>query len=77
MIVSPGDVIHMDACGACKFPASKISQVLKNASELCRRETEKLKIFQDPNFSLAKWKAKNKINKQGKQKHKKIQNQNY
>ncbi len=54
--VSPGDVIHMDQCGACKFPAEKLPKVLEYATELIRRETEGKKRFQDPNFSLTKWK---------------------
>jgi regulator of RNase E activity RraA len=57
MTVSSGDIIHMDACGACKFPASKLSKVLENATELERREAAELKMFRDPDFSLAKWKA--------------------
>jgi regulator of RNase E activity RraA len=54
--VSPGDIIHMDQCGACKFPAEKLPKVLEFATKLIRRETEGKKRFQDPNFSLAKWK---------------------
>jgi len=57
MAVSPGDIIHMDICGACKFPASKLPKVLENARELQRRETEQQRMFKDPGFSLAKWKA--------------------
>ncbi len=56
MTVAPGDVIHMDQCGACKFPADKLPQVLELASELLRREAEGKKIFHDPVFSLQKWK---------------------
>jgi 4-hydroxy-4-methyl-2-oxoglutarate aldolase len=57
MSVSPGDFIHMDTCGACKFPASKLPKVLEYANELLKREGEHQKMFKDPNFSLAKWKA--------------------
>jgi regulator of RNase E activity RraA len=57
MAVSPGDIIHMDMCGACKFPASKLSKVLEYAIELRRREREQQRFFCDPNFTLAKWKA--------------------
>ena len=57
MTVAPGDIIHMDHCGACKFPAEKLPKVLEYATELIRRETEGKKRFQDPNFSLKKWKA--------------------
>jgi regulator of RNase E activity RraA len=56
MAVSPGDIIHMDICGAAKFPANKLTKVLENATELIRRETEQQKTFRDPDFTLAKWK---------------------
>ena len=56
MAVSPGDIIHMDICGAAKFPASKLAKVLENATELSRRETEQQKPFKDSAFTLAKWK---------------------
>lgn len=56
MAVSSGDIVHMDICGACKFPASKLSRVLENARELRRREEEQQKLFQTPDFTLAKWK---------------------
>jgi len=57
MAVAPGDIIHMDQCGACKFPEEKLPQVLEFATELIRRESEGKKLFQDPAFSLKKWKA--------------------
>jgi len=56
MAVSPGEIIHMDTCGAAKFPAHKLAKVLENATELIKRETEQQKMFRDPNFTLAKWK---------------------
>jgi len=56
MTVMPGDMIHMDMHGAVKFPASKMAQILENAQKLLKREAEGRRIFQDPNFSLAKWK---------------------
>jgi len=56
MTVKPGDIIHMDQCGACKFPAEKLAKVLEYATELLRREANEKKIFQDPNFTLEKWK---------------------
>ena len=37
MDVSPGEIIHMDENGACKFPADKLEQVAKNL-ELLRIE---------------------------------------
>lgn len=57
MSVKPGDIIHMDDCGACKFPADKLRQVLKYATELLSREAKEKAFFQDPGFSLRKWKA--------------------
>jgi len=56
MAVSPGDIIHMDACGAVKFPASKLAKILEFAIKLHRLEAEHQKIFQEPGFSLTKWK---------------------
>jgi regulator of RNase E activity RraA len=56
MDVMPGDMIHMDMHGAVKFPADKMAQVLENAQQLLKREAEGRKIFQDTDFSLAKWK---------------------
>ena len=50
------DVIHMDQYGACKFPADKLSKVVEYATELLRREAKERTVFQDPDFSLKKWK---------------------
>ncbi len=58
MSVAPGDIVHMDQCGACKFPAEKLAKVLEFATELIRRETEGKKLFQDPEFSLENWKSR-------------------
>lgn len=57
MSVAPGDIVHMDQCGACKFPADKLAIVLEYATELLKREAKDKKRFQSPGFSLAKWKA--------------------
>jgi len=56
MSVTPGDIIHMDQCGACKFPARKLPEVLEFATELIRRENKQKTFFQDRLFSLKKWK---------------------
>jgi regulator of RNase E activity RraA len=56
MSVTPGDIIHMDQCGACKFPARKLPEVLEFATELIRRENKQKAFFQDRSFSLKKWK---------------------
>jgi regulator of RNase E activity RraA len=34
MDVSPGEIIHMDEHGACKFPADKLEAVLENVTKL-------------------------------------------
>ena len=38
MDVSPGEIIHMDENGACKFPADTIEAVLRNARALQKEE---------------------------------------
>ena len=42
MDVSPGEVIHMDENGACKFPGDKLEAVLTNARELQKQEEERI-----------------------------------
>jgi len=56
MTVAQGDIVHMDQCGACKFPAGKLQRVLENARELLRREALEKKRLRNPQFSLKKWK---------------------
>jgi len=60
MTVVPGDIIHMDQCGACKFPADKLPQVLSYAIELISREKKFQATFHKPGFSLQKWKSGSK-----------------
>lgn len=38
MDVAPGEIIHMDENGACKFPADRARDVLDNVRELMRQE---------------------------------------
>ncbi len=57
MTVAPGDIVHMDQCGACKFPADKLPKVLENATELISREKKEQMRFREPGFSLEKWKS--------------------
>ena len=38
MDVIPGDIIHMDENGACKFPAEKIDPILVNVKVLLKEE---------------------------------------
>lgn len=42
MDVAPGEIVHMDENGACKFPADKLEAVLLNAGKL--REEEEMRI---------------------------------
>jgi len=56
MAVKPGDIVHIDHCGACKFPADKLPKVLEYATELIKREAKGQEMFRDPSFSLEKWK---------------------
>lgn len=57
MTVMTGDMVHMDKHGVVKFPASKMAQILENAQKLLEHEAAGRKIFQEPGFSLARWKA--------------------
>lgn len=42
MDVSPGEIIHMDENGACKFPADKLEAVLANVRALQKQEEERI-----------------------------------
>ncbi len=46
MDVSPGDIIHMDENGACKFPANRVDEVLANARSLRKKENERISKLQ-------------------------------
>ena len=43
MDVAPGEIIHMDENGACKFPANKLEAVVENATALQKEEEERIK----------------------------------
>ncbi|MDD4875986.1 MAG: RraA family protein, partial [Dehalococcoidales bacterium] len=43
MDVAPGEIIHMDENGACKFPADRLADVYNNVKELAKREKESMK----------------------------------
>ncbi len=47
MDVSPGEVIHMDENGACKFPSDKIEPVLTNVKALLKEEEERINGLRD------------------------------
>ena len=42
MDVAPGEIIHMDENGACKFPANRIDEVLANARALRTEESDRI-----------------------------------
>jgi len=42
MDVAPGEIIHMDENGACKFPADKLEAVLTNVRALRDKEAERM-----------------------------------
>lgn len=42
MDVYPGEIIHMDENGACKFPADKLEQVVTNLALLQKEEQERM-----------------------------------
>lgn len=42
MDVSPGEIIHMDENGACKFPANKLEAVLTNVRALQKQEEARI-----------------------------------
>ena len=45
MDVAPGDMIHMDENGACKFPADRAGDVLENANKLLADEEAKIAVI--------------------------------
>ena len=46
MDVSPGEIIHMDENGACKFPADRMEAVLTNVKKLLKEEDTKISALQ-------------------------------
>jgi len=42
MDVAPGEIIHMDENGACKFPADKLELIVKNLELLQKEEAERM-----------------------------------
>jgi len=45
MDVAPGDIIHMDENGACKFPADRLADVCNNIDALIKAEEERAKAL--------------------------------
>jgi regulator of RNase E activity RraA len=46
MDVSPGEIVHMDENGACKFPADKLGAVLENVRKLRDEEAARMSRLQ-------------------------------
>lgn len=57
MTVQSGDIVHMDQCGAAKFPAKYLPKVFEYATELVKREAKNKSMFEEAEFTLAKWKV--------------------
>ena len=47
MDVSPGEIIHMDENGACKFPADKLEAVLINVRAFYKEEASRITLLQE------------------------------
>ncbi len=47
MDISPGEIIHMDENGACKFPADKLEAVLTNVQALQKEEESRINALQE------------------------------
>ena len=45
MDVMPGDIIHMDENGACKFPADKLADVCNNIEAFLKTEEDRVKAM--------------------------------
>jgi len=58
MTVMPGDMVHMDVHGACKFPAKHAEEVLRRSEEILANEAKNKAFFRSAEFSLERWKAR-------------------
>jgi regulator of RNase E activity RraA len=47
MDVSPGEIVHMDENGACKFPADKLPSVQANVQALLKEEEARLSVLRE------------------------------
>jgi 4-hydroxy-4-methyl-2-oxoglutarate aldolase len=47
MDVAPGEIIHMDENGACKFPASKLKEVVELCEKLAEKESKQMEIMRN------------------------------
>jgi regulator of RNase E activity RraA len=46
MDVAPGEIIHMDENGACKFPADRLADICRNIDALIKNEDERAEALQ-------------------------------
>ena len=46
MDVAPGDIVHMDENGACRFPAGRLLDVLANVRALAEEEEARMAALQ-------------------------------
>ncbi len=60
MNVMPGDMVHMDSHGACKFPEEHAEEILRRARDRLKEESTQKSFFQGEDFSLEKWKEEYK-----------------
>lgn len=58
MTVMPGDMVHMDVHGACKFPEKYAEEILRLAEEALAGEADRKAFFRSKDFSLEAWKAR-------------------
>lgn len=47
MDVMPGDIVHMDENGACKFPGDRLDDVLELAEKLYQLETKRMALMRE------------------------------
>ena len=47
MDVSPGEIVHMDENGACKFPSDRIEAVLTNVAALQKQEESRISLLRN------------------------------
>jgi regulator of RNase E activity RraA len=45
MDVYPGEIIHMDENGACKFPVDKLEKVVTNLALIQKEEQERMETL--------------------------------
>ena len=53
MDVAPGEIVHMDENGACKFPGDKTAAVLANVREMMKQEAELMAKIRDAKTAAA------------------------